>query len=196
LAEEAIEHGRRKAKVPWTEPVLSLLREWHDRAAVSQQAHFVIATRLTRYNIWLGIPVVALATFVGTSVFATLQKDVGTSLRILVGLVSVIAAVLASLQTFLRFQERGEKHRSAAEHWSAIRREILQMLAVHPDYLPDNSDPKAHLDQLRKEMDRISAQSLEIGERDWSRARQTLETNGSLLGEGIVARAAARLNDG
>jgi hypothetical protein len=182
VAEEAIEHGRRAAKVPWTESVLSLLREWHDRAAISQQGHYVIATRLTKYNNRLGVPVVALTTFVATSVFATLQKDVGTRLRILVGFVSVLAAVLASLQTFLRFQERGEKHRAAAEHWAAIRREILQMLALHPDYLAKRSDPKAHLDHLRKEMDRISAQSPEIGERDWSRAQKMLETNSGLLG--------------
>lgn len=195
MAEEAIEHGRRTVKVPWTESVLSLLREWHDRAAASQEAHYVIATRLTSYNIWFGIPVVVLATFVGTSVFATLQKDVGTSLRIIVGLVSVLAAVLASLQTFLRFQERGEKHRAAAEHWAAIRREIRQMLALHPDYLAERSDPKAYLDHLREKMDRISAQSPEIGEREWSRARQKLEMDGSMLAEGIVPPAPARVND-
>jgi hypothetical protein len=85
------EHPRRGVKVPWTEPVLALLRDTHHAAAISQDAHYAIATRLLRYNIWFGIPVVALATLVGTSVFATLQKDVRTELRILVGFVSVIA---------------------------------------------------------------------------------------------------------
>jgi hypothetical protein len=161
-------------KIPWTEAVLSLLADWQRRAAVSQDAHYTRATRLTKFNIWFGVPVVALATFVGTSVFATLQEDVRTDLRILVGFVSVLAAVLASLQTFLRFQERAEKHRAAAELWSALRREIDEMLALHPDYLAERSDPKAYLDELRRRMDEVSGQSPEIGDRDWSKAERKL----------------------
>jgi conflict system pore-forming effector with SLATT domain len=183
VAEEP-EHARRGAKVPWTEPVLSLLRDTHDAAAISQEAHYAIATRLAKYNIWFGVPVVALATLVGTSVFATLQKDVRTDLRILIGFVSVLAAVLASLQTFLRFQERGEKHRAAAEHWSQIRRETKQMLALHPDYLAERSDPKTYLDGLREKMDRVSAQSPEIGEGEWTAASKKLQATGQLLAGG------------
>ena len=168
-------------KVPWTEPVLNLLRETHDAAAISQDAHYAIATRLVKYNIWFGVPVVALATLVGTSVFATLQKNVSTGLRIVLGFVSVFAAVLASLQTFLRFQERGEKHRAAAEHWAQIRRETKQMLALHPDYLAERSDPKTYLDALREKMDRVSAQSPEIGDREWGSARARLEASHQLL---------------
>jgi hypothetical protein len=101
------------AKVPWTEAVLSLLRDWQRRAAVSQEAHYARATRLADYNIWFGVPVVALATLVGTSVFAT---------------------------------------------------------PLHPEYLAERSDPKKYLDDLRRRMDEVSAQSLEIGERDLTRA--------------------------
>jgi hypothetical protein len=168
--EQRQEHPR-PAKVPWTEAVLSLLREWQERAAVSQDAHYVIATRLGRYNLLFGIPVVVLATVVGTSVFATLQQQVATGWQIAIGVVSVLAGVLASLQTFLRFQERAEKHRAAAELWAAIRREIDQMLALHPEYLAERSDPKAYLDQLRGRMGEVSAQSPEIGDKDWARAQ-------------------------
>jgi len=161
--------------VPWTERVLDLLRDWQRRAAVSQEAHYARATRLASYNIWFGIPVVALATFVGTAVFASLQEtDVSVEMRIFVGSVSVLAAVLASLQTFLRFQERAEKHRVSAELWAAIRREIDQMLALHPEYLAERSDPKKYLDDLRRRMDEVSAQSLEIGDRDWALAQRKL----------------------
>jgi hypothetical protein len=158
------------AKVPWTEAVLALMREWQERASISQDAHYVIATRLSSYNLVFGVPVVVFSTVVGTSVFATLQENVSVGWRIGVGIVSVIAAVLASLQTFLRFQERAEKHRAAAEHWAAIRREIDQMLALHPDYLAERSDPKEYLDQLRQRMGEVSAQAPEIGHKDWSAA--------------------------
>jgi len=161
-------------KIPWTEAVLSLLRDWQYRAALSQEAHYARATRLAAYNTWLGVPVVALTTFVATSVFATLTENVRTELRIIVGTISALAAVLASLQTFLRFQERAEKHRASAELWAAIRREIDEMLALHPDYLAERSDPKRYLDDLRRRMDEVSAQSLEIGDRHLTSAQQKL----------------------
>ncbi|MDQ4030496.1 MAG: SLATT domain-containing protein [Actinomycetota bacterium] len=157
---------------PWTPAVLELLRDWDLRAAASAETHFDSAMRLSRRNVQLGIPVVALSTFVGTSVFATLQADVGTYLRILVGGISVSAAVLASLQTFLRFAERAERHRVAADNWSAIRREIAQMLALHPTYLASRGDPKQYLDDLRRRMDDVAAQAPEMPERRWARARE------------------------
>jgi len=157
---------------PWTTNVLNLLREWNDRAGATAETHYSIAARLSRLNVRLGIPVVVLTTFVGTSVFATLERKVDISLRILIGTVSVLAAVLASLQTFLRFAERAEKHRAAAEEWSSIRREIAEMLALHPDYLATRGDPKDYLDRLRRRMDRIAAQSPEMGDRAWARAEE------------------------
>jgi FAD/FMN-containing dehydrogenase len=127
-------------------------------------------------NIRFGIPVVVLTTFVGTSVFATLQSDVHVSLRIGLGLISVLAAVLASLQTFLRFGERAEKHRSSAELWAALRREIDEMLALHPTYLASRGDPKQYLDDLRRRMDEIAQQSPELGEHGlWQTKRRYQE---------------------
>ena len=181
---EENDHLPQGVKVPWTPKVLSFLAETHNRAAISQQAHYAIANRLGKYNIWFGIPVVVLATLVGTSVFATLQKDVRTSLRILVGVVSVLAAVLASLQTFLRFQERAERHRASAEDWSQIRRETKQMLALHPEYLAERADPKTYLDGLRDRFDRVSGKSPAIGDGDWDLARDRLKRSGELLPEG------------
>jgi hypothetical protein len=162
---------RQSGETPWTPAVLALLRDWNDRAAASAETHYAIAARLGSYNISLGIPVVVVTTFVGTSVFATLQHNVDIKLKIAVGLVSVAAAILASLQTFLRFAERAEKHRAAAEKWSAVRREIAEMLALHPDYLAVHGDPKQYLDDLRRRMDEISAQSPEMGDRGWGRAQ-------------------------
>jgi hypothetical protein len=158
----------------WSEAVLTLLRDWQRRAAMSQEAHYARATSLADYNIWFGVPVVALTTLVATSVFATLQEDVRIELRVVVGFISALAAVLASLQTFLRFQERAEKHRVSAELWGAIRREIDAMLALHPEYLAERSDPKRYLDDLRRRMDEVSAQSLEIGEKYMTYAERRL----------------------
>jgi hypothetical protein len=157
-------HHRGKMPSPWTPTVLQLLREWGARAGASSDTHYANASRLSRANVRFGVPVVALTTLVGTSVFATLQHSVSLGLRVAVGMVSVLAAVLASLQTFLRFGERAEKHRAAAEAWASLRREIDEMVALHPNYLASRGDPKQYLDDLRRRMAEIAQQSPEMGE--------------------------------
>lgn len=165
LDAEANQAGERES--PWTPAVLELLRDWSARAGSSSAGHYATAGRLSRGNLMLGIPVVVLTTFVGTSVFATLQDEVDTSLKIFVGVVSVTAAVLASLQTFLRFGERAEKHRVAGESWASLRREIDEMLALHPTYLAARGDPKSYLDDLRKRMNEIGSVSPALPNREW-----------------------------
>jgi hypothetical protein len=161
---------------PWTPKVRSLLVEWCDRADAASQTHFAMANRFSRRNLILGIPVVVLTALVGTSVFATLQEEtVNTRMRIFAGVAIVLASVLASLQTFLNFGEKAEKNRAAAENWAAIRREIKEMLALHPAHIATRGDPKAYLDELRERIDAIAQESPDMPERLW--ASKTRATN-------------------
>jgi hypothetical protein len=144
---------------PWPPEVRRLLEDWRDRADATSKTHFAVANRLSSLNMALGIPVVVLTTLVGTSVFATLQETVNTRMRIFAGLAIVLAAVLASLQTFLSSAERAEKNWVAAEMWSAIRREITEVLALHPADKATRDDPKQYLDELRARMDEVAKES-------------------------------------
>jgi hypothetical protein len=166
---EGVERRRAKLPSPWTAEVVKLLHVWSQRAGESADAHYSLASRLSRSNIRFGVPVVVLTTFVGTSVFATLEHHVNLALRIMVGMVSVLAAVLASLQTFLRFGERAEKHRTAAEAWAALRRDMEMMIALHPTYPESRGDPKQYLDGVRRRFAEIAQQSPEMGEQGWWR---------------------------
>jgi hypothetical protein len=86
-----------------------VLEDWYQRVAVTQRAHYYSAEHFGARKYWLGIPAVVLSTLVGTSVFATIQTQPQLWLQIAVGLASVAAALLASLQTFLGYSERAEK---------------------------------------------------------------------------------------
>ena len=145
-------------QAPWSPKVRRLLVEWRNRADATSKTHYALADRLSLLNKALGIPVVMLTTLVGTSVFATLQETVNTATRIAAGIAIALAAVLASLQTFLGLGERAEKNRAAAENWSAIRREISEMLALHPAHTATRGDPKDYLDALRARMDEVAAE--------------------------------------
>jgi hypothetical protein len=152
---------------PWSKAVVDRLRDWERRAAAAAEVHFQIAENLSRWNVFLGIPVVVLSAVVGTSVFATLGNNVDIGLRIAAGSVSVIAAVLASVQTFLRFGARAEQHRVAAERWSAIRREIEKACSLPAELV---GDQKKLLDDVQARMDEAAEKSPAMPDKRWKRA--------------------------
>jgi len=106
-----------------------LLHEWYRRVAVTQYAHYLSADHFLAKKFWLGGPTVLLTTLVGTSVFTAIGRQPEMWLQILVGLASVAAALLASLQTFMSYSERAEKHRMVGAKYGALGRELEQMRA-------------------------------------------------------------------
>lgn len=154
---------------PSTRTTPDLLTDWHRRVRESQFAHYEASKQLARANYTFGIPVVVISTFVGTAVFATLEKASGTEFRITVGCISVLAAVLSSLQTFLRFSERSEKHRAVGVRYGSIRREIELLQASAQPY-----DPK-RLSEVKEKIDSISTEAPELSERIWKRTEGLLK---------------------
>jgi len=97
----------------------------------------------------LGIPGVTLSKIAGTSVFAAIQTQLQLWLQIMVGLASVAAALLTSLQNLPSYSERVEKHRLAGAKYGAPGREPKQLRA--PDKAPSNEaimDVRKRLDDL------------------------------------------------
>src|SRR5437879_13726893 len=105
---------------PWSKAVMARLSDWERRAAAAAEVHFQTAEYLARWKIFLGIPVVAVSAIVGTATFATLAHDVNVGIRIAAGTLSVIAPVLARVQTSLRLGARAAQHRVAAARWHGI----------------------------------------------------------------------------
>jgi hypothetical protein len=130
-----------------------VLDEWYERASVTQRAHYLSADYFGRRRYWLGIPAVVLSTIVGTTVFASLQKQPEAWLQISVGLASVVAALLASLQTFLGYSERAEKHRVAGAKYGALGRELEVMRALQ------EAPAQEIIAEVRKRLDSLALES-------------------------------------
>jgi fatty acid desaturase len=113
------------------EDKIELLSTWRQAIRVCHKAHVRSAAILQRRNRAFGIPVVILSTIAGTAAFATLESAPALWIKILVGLLSVLAAVLASLQTFLGYSELAERHKAASQRCGALRREIEEVLALN-----------------------------------------------------------------
>jgi hypothetical protein len=153
---------------PWADSERLLLKDWAARVTAAQHAHYFLMARLRRRNLWLGIPVVVLSAIVGTALFATVatasNDKVPLGLRLAAGCISVLAAVLAGVQTFLKLSERSEKHGLAADWLAAVRRDI-DLLQATPD--TERGDPRETLSALRKEINKIAQNAPAIGEGLW-----------------------------
>ena len=158
-------HGASPSDGPdWSVQVSHLLEDWHKRVYAAQSAHYAAADLFRLLNYVVGVPAVVFSSIVGTALFAGLEHDSPRTLA--VASASILAAVLAGLQTFLRFPERAAQHATAADWYSAIRRDIEETL-----HLPVESRGKAKdsLDSVRKEMNRAGQDAPELNVRLWKR---------------------------
>jgi hypothetical protein len=133
--------------------VTVLITDWFRRVRESQRVHYECGNRYSRLNYLLGIPTIVLSTAVGTAVFASLNKQASGNDKVILGLISIAAAVLASLQTFLSFAERANRHRITGAKYGAIRRTLEKLKTVHPH---DEVVLRRELDAIQKAMDDLA----------------------------------------
>ncbi|MEM1278437.1 MAG: SLATT domain-containing protein [Cyanobacteria bacterium P01_H01_bin.152] len=81
----------------------------------------------------MGVPTIIISTLIGTTIFASLGSSQKIYIQIAVGLMSLSAAILSSLQTFLDYSELAGKHKQASIKYGELRREMEQVLVENLD---------------------------------------------------------------
>ncbi|MGY1425218.1 SLATT domain-containing protein [Lysobacter sp. A289] len=137
----------------------ALVLAWIRRARESQFTHYEQATRFRRAGAFFGVPVIVISALVGTTVFSTIsQSTTSTDIKIAVGLLSVLAAVLSSLQTFMKLPEKAELHRSFGARYGDVRRR-LELLYAGRSQLPITPEV---LDYANKELSELAGEAPDI----------------------------------
>lgn len=135
-----------------------LVLAWIRRARESQLAHYVMSDILARNGRWLGVPVILVTSVVGTSALASVAAElIPTWARIITGLLSILAAVLAGLQTFFNYSDRADKHRVFGARYGVTRRKLEQLYARQ-----DQGIDTQLLEILRQELDSLAQEALQI----------------------------------
>ena len=150
-------------------------RKWQINMHVAHRAHFKAAARAERLSQQLGVPAVILAAFVGTAVFASLEKNPDTTVKIIVGLLGVASAVFGALQTYLGSADLASRHRSAAGRYGAIRRELEELLAAYTDGNPCDQE---QLDGVRTKWVDAESSAPSLSQRLYAKVeREVLESS-------------------
>jgi hypothetical protein len=139
----------------FTPAIEKLAKDWFRRCRESQMIHYEYGSVLERRHLYFGISAIVLSTIVGTAVFSTWESAaIDGWLRVLLGLLSMISAAVAALQTFLNLLDRAAKHKAAGANYGAIRRE-LELLKTIP---PETEDKiKEALEAIKSRMDELTA---------------------------------------
>jgi hypothetical protein len=146
-----------------------LILAWVRRSRESQLAHYEMATILQERGTYLGWPVIVITAAVGTSAFVSLTNSPSKTTTLVVGLVSILAAVLSSLQTFFKFSERSETHRVFGAKYGSLRRELEGL------FVSDETLDERVIDAVRRKIDLLAEDAPAIPERIFSKIqRETL----------------------
>jgi hypothetical protein len=147
------------------------LKEWMVRTRHSQHSHHEAGKFYKTLHYIYGVPVVVLTTVIGTSVFASLDKQVADNMKIWLGALSMSAAALTAVQTHFQFSERSEKHKGLGARYGNIRREIEEVLTLPSVY---QTDPKKIMDEIREKLDAIGSEGPVVPRWIWNRTLKML----------------------
>ena len=139
-----------------TEEWKKLLNDWQQMAERAHQGHYNASAFYERLFLMLGIPVIFLSAFTGGSeVLGLVGNQIG-------GVISLIIAVLAGLQTFLKFSQRAERHRVAGANYGGIRRSIEEASIVLED---SDQDARKEVHAIKDQLDSLAKECPEIPRR-------------------------------
>ena len=142
-----------------------LLQIWETDLRIICHSHYDAALVASRRNYQLGIPTIIISAVVGTAIFSTLENSPEKYFQIIAGLLSMSAVVLSSLQTFLKWSERAEKHREAGARFGALLKELENKVA----FVEDDSNLESWSNSFRERWDKISLESPTVPKKLWKR---------------------------
>jgi hypothetical protein len=140
---------------------LTLLEQWHNGIRIAQIAHSRAAAHYKLLGRMLGVPVTILTLVVGTSIFVTLTSSKDERVLLLVGVISMLAAVLSGLQTFLNYTELAVKHHAAGNKYGQLRRRAEEVMT----FTKDLGELQKTMADLRGDWEHLEEESPDVPQR-------------------------------
>ena len=118
----------------WSDEIEELLSEWGEISMCYAYLHNFSTRKYKKKYHHLQIPIIVLSTLTGTANFAAdsyvpVEYKQGFSAG--VGTLNIVAGIMGTLMSFLRYSEIYEGHRISALAWSKLGRAIEIELSLH-----------------------------------------------------------------
>ena len=143
---------------------------WLRQARESQLAQYEMANMLKKKGERLSSLIALLTSVIGAGAFLSVAVElIPIWSKILAGMLSVVAAVLASLQTLHDYSGQGDKHRVFGARFGAVRRELEEVYALRLDGI----DPQL-VDKIRQERDVLAREAPNVPPEVYQRIQEQL----------------------
>lgn len=156
-----------------------ILKDYLGKYATTGRAHYLCAEESEHWNHVLGIPAIVTGVGVGSAILGAPSDEAVSVARVILGVLSISAGVITSLQTFFQFSQRARQHRVAGAEYGALMRRI-EVLRLRFAPLPGapaagtQSDARdsaiREIDTVREKLDEIAQTSPIIPDRVWQLA--------------------------
>ena len=134
-----------------------LFNDWYARIDIYQKAHSISSQGLDAIYRAIGMSIIVLGAFTGVILLSGMNS---LTIRVITGLMGLLAAVLAGIQTFHGYKRRAEMHRSAVNQLGLLKQEMEELEKLPPRYLDAQTEAVLQIGQ-RLEKIKQSAPLLE-----------------------------------
>jgi len=152
----------------------SPLKEWDRRVSRAVEAHYESAKKLRRNHYILGIVALVIVILMGALKDLKTNEDYKPLCSAIFYVISVVATILVSFQTFLNYGQRAEKHREAASKYGSVRRQIEYL--AKKEFSTEDALQET-IEKLTKTIDSLSESTPEVLSKVWSSVRKKYDKN-------------------
>jgi len=138
---------------------VDLLKEILRNASLGKYRHFCAASRKEALNSKLGAPVVVITILLGSVFFISISKEIPQAAKWVGALLSLAAAMLSGMQSFLHLGKDVDGHRRVANRYLQIAQNAEAILAQYQDDLLDLTTIAERTESLLSEYQRVNLDS-------------------------------------
>ena len=152
----------------WTPELDKLLRKWKTQIGKRERGHLNQNRKFSRRHYLFGGPAIVLSTIVSVGIFATFRNcddcddqnsskcEVDQWIRLTSGIIGLISMGLTAFLTFMNYADTAADHKTAADDFGSMFRNLDTMLIVPP---PVRGDPQTTLQSIRNQYDDLVRRS-------------------------------------
>lgn len=101
------------------EEIIKEAKRIEESALYTSKGHFAAAYFWSNFHLWIGIPIVVLASISGASIIAKID-----SYGLVVGVLSIFIAALSSVMTFLNPNQKSSAHLNAGNNYDSLQNNV------------------------------------------------------------------------
>ena len=124
-----------------------------------KKKHFNAATRKSKYNLWIGIPLISFTVVSSSVLLYAIVSNASGWVKYVPLALSFVSAFLSSIQTFFNFSKQIEGHKSIGNRYLAAMKECELFYAFYQDKQLTDIDFKDKVLELYNKVQQVNKDS-------------------------------------